>query len=134
MGFLKTAAMLTGIAIVGVGGILVATNPSRADYEQYATDRLTAYLQTEVCADAPSILGELADVSELLSQQCQTFIQDNRTQIESLVSSSTTQTDLWVLTIYQTTLQVPGIEGLPAWEFESVGIFQRFVTYKAAQV
>ncbi|MEO0827965.1 MAG: DUF4359 domain-containing protein [Cyanobacteria bacterium J06639_16] len=134
MGFLKTSAILVGIALVGAGGVLVVTNPDRVDYEQYATDQLTAYLQTEVCADAPSILGGFTGAAELLSQQCETLIQDNRTQIESLVSNSTTQTDLWILTIYQTTLQVPGVEGLPAWEFESVGIFQRFITYKAAQV
>lgn len=106
MGFLKTSAILVGIALVGAGGVLVVTNPDRVDYEQYATDQLTAYLQTEVCADAPSILGGFTGAAELLSQQCETLIQDNRTQIESLVSNSTTQTDLWILTIYQTTLQV----------------------------
>lgn len=134
MGFLKTAIIFGGITIAGVGGVLVVTNPDRVTYEQYATDQLTAYLKTEVCADAPSILGDLTGVSDLLQQQCQALIQDNRTQIAALVASSTQQTDLWVLTIYQTTLQVPGIEELPAWQFETVGIFQRFITYKAAQV
>lgn len=139
MGFLRTSAILGGFLLVGAAGALVATNPSRSAYEQYATSRLTTYLQTEVCPDAPSILGEFdlgdlgGNVAELLTQQCQTLVQNNQAQIQALVADNTSQQNFVVLTIYKTNLTLPDVAELPSWEFETVGVFSRFITYKAQQ-
>ena len=56
---MKPLTMMTwvgaaGVAILGV--MMVKTNPSQGEYEKYAVQKLTTYLESDVCKKTPSFL------------------------------------------------------------------------------
>jgi hypothetical protein len=122
---IKIGASIVGLALVGVGVALALTNPGQAAYDDYATAELTAYLEENACSKAPSFLGNLLQV------QCAELLEDNQDEIKQLISESTQRQNFLILSIYKTNLSVSSL--LPAYEFETVGVFQDFYTYKARQ-
>lgn len=116
--------------LVGVGSALALTNPNREAYEAYATETLTQYLQEDICPKAPSVLPGLADV---LADQCANLIESNQVPIQQLVASNTTRNNYIFFSTYHTQLAVPEITQLPAYEFETLGILQKFYTFRAEQ-
>ena len=127
MGFSKTITMLSGLAIVGLAGAMAITNPDHRAYESYATQKLTGYLEENVCPEIPSILGDL------LSNQCGSLLRDNQSQIQKIISNNTIESNFVVFSLYRTQLAIPEVEAAPSYEFETLGIFQRFFTFKAKQ-
>lgn len=128
MGFLKTSTIAGSVVLIGVGGALALTNPSPADYELYATDELIAYLQQDICPKAPAALPGLAD---LLQEQCVSLLENNQAAIQQLVARNTARHNYVFFSIYQTQLAVPEIAQLPAYEFGTLGVLQKFYTFKA---
>jgi hypothetical protein len=128
----KLASLLLGASLVGVGGAMVATNPSQEAYEVFATQQLTRYLESrsdQLCQDVP---GPLRD---LLRDQCgsmvRSLLDSNQDQIRQLISRSTERQNFFVLSIYTTDLTVH--ELLPSFYVESVGVFQNFYIFTAEQ-
>jgi uncharacterized protein YceK len=120
---IKIGASIVGIALVGVGVVLALTNPGQAAYDDYATAQLTEYLKENTCSQAPSFLGNL------LQTQCAELLEDNQGEIKRLISESTERQNFLILSIYRTNLSVSSL--LPVYEFETVGVFRDFYTYKA---
>lgn len=130
----KISAYLFGMAFIGVGVAMGLTNPDKAAYDDYAIDRFDAYLRSNVCTQAPSIFGNI------LENACVSLVDDNQSQIRELISENTERQNYWVLSIYETDLAVDQLlsidwldGSLPAYQFKTVGVFQRFYTYEVKQ-
>ncbi|GAB4159400.1 MAG: hypothetical protein Fur0046_38830 [Cyanobacteria bacterium J069] len=125
-----------GLAIAAVGIGLAATNPSNDAYDQYATARLSSYLNQEVCPDAPDLFGiDLEDA-------CADLLENNQDELQELISDNTQRYNYGILSVYQTNLSAHQLlpadvrtflppQLLPAYEFKTVGIAGDFVTYEA---
>ena len=127
MGFLKTTMFLGGVAIAGLAAAMAITNPGHGSYERYATQELTGYLEENVCPEVPSIL------EDLLSKQCGSLLRENQNQIRKIIGDSTNVSNFVLFSVYHTRLEIPEFGALPSYEFETIGIFQRFYTFKAEQ-
>lgn len=136
MNAFKIGIFLTVMALGGVGVAMAATNPTPPRYNDYATWHLSAYLQNNLCRQADNVLG--AD----LQDECGDLIDNNQAEIRALIADNTDRQNLVVVSIYRTNLEPdrllppvvrqflpPGV--LPDYEFETVGLFGQFVTYKA---
>ncbi|NJO75396.1 MAG: DUF4359 domain-containing protein [Leptolyngbyaceae cyanobacterium RM1_406_9] len=118
-------ASIVGLVLVGVGAVMALTNPEQSAYDDYATAELTQYLEENACSKAPSFLGNV------LQTQCVELLQDNQDEIKELISESTQRQNFLILSVYKTNLSVSSL--LPAYEFETIGVFRDFYTYKARQ-
>jgi hypothetical protein len=113
-----------GVALLtGLGAAMVATNPTPADYEQFATQQLVAYLDREVCLEAP--------VAFNLRQQCKSFLKANRSQLRTFIADNTSRRNFILFSLYSTELSVASF--VPTYQVESVGIFDRFFIYQTTQ-
>jgi hypothetical protein len=120
---------IAGIVFAGLGAALAITNPRPASFDQYATERLSEYLQTEVCPDAGS----------LLTGACSQAIQDNQTAIASLVAKGTRRENYGLWSVYQTNLSLDPLlpslldGSLPSYYVETIGILNGFHIIKAEE-
>ncbi len=105
---------------------MAVTNPGQADYELYAVDRLSEYLESNACGQA----------SEVLRPQCESLLADNQDQIQQIIAESTQRQNYGVVSIYTTNLSfeqyLPPFlsQLLPSYRFETVGVFRNFYTYR----
>ncbi|MBD3880720.1 DUF4359 domain-containing protein [Phormidium tenue FACHB-886] len=127
MKLFQLTASLLGIVLVGVGAATALTNPGEAAYEEYATQRLTEYLQESACSGT----------GIALQSSCSSLIQENRSQIQKLISANTQRQNFVFLSIYKTEL-APGkllpdflSNLLPAYHFETAGVLNSFHIYRA---
>jgi hypothetical protein len=121
----KVVTAIGGVALVGLGLVMALTNPGKDEYEQYAVEQLTTYLKDEACMEAPSVFGNF------LQRQCKSLVDTGRPQIEQIIAEKTQRQNLILFSIYRTNLEVGPF--LPAYHFESLGVFQKFYIYQAEQ-
>lgn len=114
---LNVVASVAGSILVGLGVAMAVTNPSESAYNDYATAKLTEYLQENGCEKAP--LGQ---------RQCRAALNSFQPHIEELVSENSYRQNFLFLSVYRTEFSFPL---LPSYNFETVGAFQSFYTYKA---
>jgi len=128
---LQAVTAIGGVALVVVGAAMALTNPGQNTYEEYAAERLTGYLQQNVCPQAPRFLGNS------LESQCRSLIDSHQTEIKQLISQGTRRDNFLIFSIYKTDLSVKRIlpifpdNVLPAYNFQTVGVFDNFYTYQA---
>lgn len=120
---LRIITYLGAAALVGLGVAMATTNPSRPAYEEYAVQRLTAYLKTDVCPKVPKL------VENLLHRDCTVLVDSNRPKIQQIVSENTQRQNFIFFSIYRTDLAVNSF--IPFYHFETVGVFKKFYTYTA---
>lgn len=125
---MKPSVLLSLLILLVMSTVLVVTNPSPAAYETYALEQTEKYLNEEVCTDLPE------GVSQLLGGQCVEIIQTLQPQIMPLIRDRTKRLNIGIASIYRTSLGIPGLEILPRYEIETVGILKRFLTYRAQKV
>lgn len=126
---LKGLAYVLGASLLGIGIATLITNPSPERYERYAAEKLSLYLQDNLCAQAG-----------VLESTCESALISNQTQIQNLIADNTDRQNFGFWSVYTTDLN-PGellpavISGLlPAYHFETVGVFSSFYTYEAEEV
>jgi hypothetical protein len=123
---LKVGVYLFGMALVGLGVAMAATNPGRDAYEQYATKKLSQYLREEVCPQA----------GETFRSPCNSLVKDNQDQIQKIISENTQRDNFFLWSIYKTDLSLspllPPLLGnlLPSYHFETAGVFSGFYIYR----
>ncbi len=122
---LQLVSTVGGMALAGIGGLMVITNPGQNDYEHYATDALTEYLKQEVCPQAPEQLGGF------LRSYCKTLIDTGRPHIEQVIANKTIRQNYLLFSVYETELSLPS--PVPSYEFGTIGAFQQFYTYEAQE-
>lgn len=128
----KVTAVLTAMVVAGVGIAMAATNPGEEAYRNYATQRLTQYLQDNECV---KIDDSFRDLCKLLEQP------QGQSLLRRLVTENTERQNYGLLSIYQTTFSTGDIVpsflknllSLPtiSYQTETIGLFGTFQTYKA---
>ncbi len=121
----QVVTAMGGVALVGLGVAMALTNPGQDSYEEYAVEQLTTYLKNDACMKAPSLFGNV------LQRQCKTLVDTGRPRIEQIISQSTQQHNFIFFSIYRTNLEVGPF--LPAYHFETLGVFQNFYIYQAEE-
>ncbi|NJL10204.1 MAG: DUF4359 domain-containing protein [Calothrix sp. SM1_7_51] len=123
--------LLTIIACLGSAGFTVLgvqmarTNPSQAEYEEYATHTLSQYLKSNVCTKTANMLNSLINFN------CSKVVDSAKPQMEGIISHTTQRHDFIVFSVYRTNLQVNS--WLPSYQFETIGAFDEFYTYRYHQ-
>ncbi|MEM7553982.1 MAG: DUF4359 domain-containing protein [Cyanobacteria bacterium P01_A01_bin.84] len=120
---LTVITIATAAGITALGLFMAKTKPSQAEYEKYATQRLSEYLKDNVCVKTPSLLGSL------IKFDCNKLVDSANPQIKGLIAETTETHDFLFFRVYHTDLKLNSF--LPAYKFESVGAFDNFYTYKA---
>ncbi|BAY59953.1 hypothetical protein NIES22_00090 [Calothrix brevissima NIES-22] len=114
---------VAGLAVVGL--IMAKTNPSGAAYQDYAVQRLTLYLKTDVCQKTQNFLETLVKFN------CEKTVDSIQPQMQDIIAATTQRQDYLLFSIYQTDLKVSSL--IPSYKFETVGAFNNFYTYSAQQ-
>jgi hypothetical protein len=113
--------LLSIVATLGVGGLMMLTNPERGAYEEYAVEQLGNQAR-EKCDLAPSGLGIL------FQGTCRVAIDNFKPQLRTLVSASSNRQNFGLFSIYRSDISIPVVNlGV---KVESIGMFNRFFTYK----
>jgi hypothetical protein len=100
---------------------MALTNPDRAAYENYAVDRISDLAQDQ-CDRAPAGLGVL------LQGPCRAAIEAYKPQFRPFLAANTTRKNWLLLSIYRSDISIPAVN--LKMQVESIGIFDRFFTYK----
>lgn len=115
-----------GAASIGIiGTILTKTNPNQTEYEQYALDKMTTYLKTDVCNKTPSFLEKLIKVN------CEEMLQSAIPNLKELITATTNRQDYLIFSIYRTEIKLDSV--IPGYKFETVGALNQFYTFNAEQ-
>jgi hypothetical protein len=118
-----TSVAVAGIAVLGV--TMAKTNPERAEYEEYAVQRLTTYLKTDVCKKTPNFL------QNIIQFNCDKLVESVNPQMRDIIASTTKRQNYIVFSVYSTEIKLDNL--LPNYKFETVGALDNFYTYKAEQ-
>ncbi|MCM0590376.1 MAG: DUF4359 domain-containing protein [Gloeotrichia echinulata DVL01] len=125
---MKALTIITYVAAAGLAALgvtMAKTNPSQAEYENYAVQRLTDYLKTDVCKKTQNI------IENLIHLNCEKAVDSASPQIRPIISQTTQQQNLLFFSIYRTDLKLS--DWIPSYRFETVGAFNNFYTYSAEQ-
>ncbi|MDX2232527.1 MAG: DUF4359 domain-containing protein [Leptolyngbyaceae cyanobacterium bins.349] len=117
-----TRKFLTGLGVIAVtsmGAVMAVMNPSQATYETYATQKVVALIDQNICVEAPKSFN--------LRQDCRSLIANNRSQIRQFIANNTSHQNFIFFSIYTTDVSVAAF--LPNYRVETVGAFQRFYIY-----
>lgn len=118
-------ACVAGAGLCVLSVVMAKTNPNQAKYEEYAAEQLTDYVKANVCNQTPKIL------ERIIKFDCQSLVGSANPQIRQLIAEKTQRQDYLLFSVYSTDLKLDTFIPLPAYEFESVGAFDNFYTYKA---
>ena len=110
-----------GLAALGVA--MAKTNPSQVEYEEYAVQRLTEYLKTDVCKKTTNL------IENIIRFNCDKLVDSANPQIQEILSRTTERQNYIIFSIYRTDLKINS--WLPSYKFETVGAFDQFYTYTA---
>ena len=123
MKVVSIAAYAGAAVLIALGVAMVGTNPSQAEYEEYATQRLSGYLKEQGCSKTPNLLDNL------IKFNCAKLIDSASPQIKQIIKTSTQQQDYILFSVYSTNLQINSL--IPSYKFETVAALDNFFTYKA---
>ncbi|MEH2362840.1 DUF4359 domain-containing protein [Nostoc sp.] len=112
-----------GLAVLGVA--MAKTNPSQVEYEEYAVQRLTKYLKTDVCKKTTNI------IENLIRFNCDKLVDSANPQIQEIITRTTERQNYIIFSIYRTDLKINS--WIPSYKFETVAAFDQFYTYTAEQ-
>jgi len=116
-------AIAAGLAVFGVA--MSKTNPTQDEYEEYAVNRLSQYIKTDVCKKTSKL------IENLLNTSCDKMVDSANPQMRELLSKTTDRQDFMLFSVYRTDLTLGS--WLPGYKFETVGAFNNFYTYRAEQ-
>ncbi|MDJ0735931.1 MAG: DUF4359 domain-containing protein [Nostocaceae cyanobacterium] len=122
---MKPSNIITCMAVTGLvvlGAVMAKTNPSQAEYEEYAAQELTGYFKKNVCNQTPNILANLIKVN------CERLVDEANPQMRQILKATTQRQDFLFLSIYRTDFKLN--PWIPGYKFETVGAFDKFYTYK----
>jgi len=123
---MRFVTIITYVGVVGLAALGVAmakTNPSKAEYEEYAVQRLTEYLKKNVCKKTPSLLEHLINVN------CDKLVDSAKPQMREVIVGNTQRQDFIIFSIYRTDFTLNS--WVPSYKLETVGAFDKFYTYNS---
>jgi hypothetical protein len=126
---MKPLTIMASIGALGLAAVLgvamAQTNPNQVEYEDYAAQRLTEYLKSDVCNKTTRFL------ERLINYNCGKLVDSANPQIRQLLSATTERQDFFLFSIYRTELKISDF--IPSYKFETVGAFNNFYTYTAQE-
>lgn len=117
------ATAMGGVALAGLGAAMALTNPSQDTYQEYAVEKLTTYLKDEACTQAPKAF------ESFLRRQCKVLVDTARPQLQQIISQATERQNFILFSVYRTDLSIGPF--VPAYHFETIGVFHKFYIYQA---
>jgi len=130
--YLANMKALTTIAYIGaavglaaLGVTMAKTNPSQAEYEEYAVQRLAKYLKTDVCKKTTNLL------ENLINFNCEKLVDSASPQMQEVISRTTKRQNYILFSVYSTDLKLNS--WIPSYRFETVGAFNQLYTYTAEE-
>lgn len=120
----------SGLLVVALAGVgLAITNPSSADFQAYAADRLVDEISEEVCGD-----GGLPVLMRMAIQNCQELVLAQRTPLGELVAGHTRRQNLGLLSLYRSDIggQTLLLWRVPRFRSTVVGVAGQFVLIDAS--
>ena len=117
------ATAIGGVALAGLGAAMALTNPSQDTYQEYAVEQLTTYLKDEACTQAPKAF------EGFLRRQCKVLVDTARPQLQQIISQTTERQNFILFSVYRTDLNIGPF--VPAYHFETIGVFHKFYIYQA---
>jgi len=124
---MKLSALISLVILAIATTGLVITNPGPEDYASYIREQAETYLADEICTDLPPALGES------LMGQCADMVASLGPQLDTLIRDRTERLNLAVVSLYRTSLGIPGFPMLPSYQVETLGVLRRFITYRVAE-
>jgi Domain of unknown function (DUF4359) len=109
------------VALLGLGGIMILTNPQSDAYGVYAIEQIANRARDE-CNKVPAGFGVV------LQGPCRAAIDAAKPQIRPLLNAATTRQNFVFFSIYRTDLSVPSLNFHT--QVETIGVFNNFYTYK----
>ncbi|MBW4684194.1 MAG: DUF4359 domain-containing protein [Komarekiella atlantica HA4396-MV6] len=123
---LTTIAYLGAAAGLAALGVTMAkTNPSQAEYEEYAVQQLAKYLKTDVCKKTTNLLENLINLN------CEKLVDSVNPQMQEILARTTERQNYIIFSIYRTDLKLNS--WIPSYRFETVGALNQFYTYTAQE-
>lgn len=102
-----------GIIFLGLGAILMLTNPQQKQYEEFATEQLVLQAKEKVCQINSQSLGEA-----IKSQMCNLMLDTGKKQIPKIIEQTTQRYNYVLFSIYETRLYI--------YSVETIGVFNNF--------
>ncbi|MBM5813684.1 MAG: DUF4359 domain-containing protein [Cyanobacteria bacterium M_DeepCast_100m_m1_067] len=114
-------------ALAGAG--LAITNPSTADFQAYAAERLVDEISEEVCAE-----GGLPTLMRMAIQNCEELVLAQRAPLAALVAGHTRRHNLGLLSLYRSDVggQTLLLWRVPRVRSTVVGVAGQFVLIGAS--
>jgi uncharacterized membrane-anchored protein len=116
---------LGAVGLAALGLTMANTNPTQAEYEDYAVQQLTAYLSTDVCKKTKGIIENLLHIN------CEKVLKSANPHMREIIAGTTERQNFMIFSVYRTDLTLNSL--IPAYKFETVGAFNNFYTYSAEQ-
>ncbi|MBD2329886.1 DUF4359 domain-containing protein [Alkalinema sp. FACHB-956] len=128
---MKAGQWITGVSVLvglGIGALMVATNPEPSSFEAFAIDQM----KSELCPQVP--LG--------LAKQCPRLVEENQEQVKAFIRGNTQRQNYWFFSAYQTQLSLrsvvpnemsPLLSALPiptGYDLETIGVLGQFYVYR----
>ncbi|KAB8335617.1 DUF4359 domain-containing protein [Scytonema tolypothrichoides VB-61278] len=123
---MRPITIITCLGVVGVavlGMAMANTNPSQGKYEEYAVQRLSEYLKSNVCKKSQNPL------ENLIQMNCDKLLEAANPRMREIISISTEKQDFLIFSVYRTDLKLN--DWVPSYKFETVGALENFYTYNA---
>lgn len=112
---------LSGGLVLISGLVLIFTNPSEPEYEEFATEQLVLYAKENLCSTSSDQLEQI-----IQSQVCQLLVDTGKAKIPQLIRKSTKTRNYLLFTVFETDLLL--------YEFQTIGIFNDFYIIDVHQV
>lgn len=111
------------LGVLGIGTILIFTNPHRNAYQTYAAQQASFYLQENACTKTPQFLGNF------LQKQCNQVVNMSQPYLKSLVNLSTRQHNYVLFSIYETEFSLG--KNFPSYNAKTIAFLNLFWTYES---
>jgi len=121
---MKIIPLVLTVSVAAVGGTLFFTNPTEADYAQYASQVLTDEVQGSLC-EAKGIPPLSEKIDQAISGFCERTIGSllSSDRAQDILLENTERKNRFLFSTYETTFSEQ--------TYKSVGLFNRFYTYGA---
>ena len=129
MKFLKLPLFTFSVIVTGFCGLLIFSNPTVSEYEEFAIDELTRYLKKEGCNNLSSDLLSLKNPCESFLKL---LIDTSKIELQKLIYQKTKSQNFILFTIYSTTLELPA--PLPSYEVQTLGVLKNFYIYDSQEL
>ena len=129
MKFLKLPLFAFGVIVTSFCGLLILSNPTISEYEEFAIDEITTYIKKEGCNNLSSDLLSLKNPCESFLRL---LIDTSKIELQKLIYQKTKSQNFILFTIYSTTLEFPA--PLPSYEVQTIGILKNFYIYDSQEL